>query len=208
MNFIQRAKGQPSRLGILPGTFNPLTVAHVALGRAALAHVDELLFVLPRVLPHKEYTGATFEARVQMLRCVLGTEAAFSIAASERGLFAEIAEECRAEYGGSVRLSFLCGRDAAERVAAWDYGHAGAFAEMLGGFDLLVAARGGEYRAPPEIEFRVTPLVLAGEFDYVSASEVRERIQRGESWEHLVPEAIHSQVKAIYGEGVSRPGGS
>ena len=143
-----------------------------------------------------------------MLRAVLSGEEAFSLAASERGLFAEIAEECRAEYGESVRLSFLCGKDAAERVAGWDYGRPGAFAEMLGGFDLLVAARGGEYRPPPEIEFGVRPLILTGEFDHVSASEVRERIRSGEPWEHLVPDSVREQVRRIYQQGVSRPGGS
>ena len=198
VEFLQRAAGRPSRLGVFPGTFNPLTVAHVALGRAALAHVDEVLFTLPRVLPHKEYTGASFEERIGMLRSALGGEAGFSIAATKLGLFVEIAEECREAYGQSVQLSFLCGRDAAERIAGWDYGHPGAIVEMLGDFNLLVASRAGDYRPPPEIEFAVTPLVLECGFDDVSATEVRDRIRRGEPWQDLVPVAIHEQVRRIY----------
>jgi nicotinate (nicotinamide) nucleotide adenylyltransferase len=198
VEFIQRAHGTPARLGILPGTFNPPTVAHLALGHAALSHVDEVLFALPRALPHKEFHGATFDQRLAMLRAALAGESRFSIGATDRGLFAEIADECRAVYGDSVRLSFLCGRDAAERIAGWDYGRPEAFAEMLRSFDLLVAQRAGSYDPPSEIAPSIRPLTLDGEFDHISASEIRDRIARGEPWEHLVPQAIHSQVRRIY----------
>src|SRR5213080_4626078 len=104
MEFFRRCPAQPSRLGILPGTFNPVTVAHLALAQAAAGYVDEVLFVLPRMFPHKQYAGA---------------------------IFVDIANECRAAYGAAVRLTFLCGRDAAERIAGWDYGAPSAFGEML-----------------------------------------------------------------------------
>jgi nicotinic acid mononucleotide adenylyltransferase len=32
----------------------------------------------------------------------------------------------------------------------------------------------------------------------VSSTEVRERIARGEPWEHLVPEKIRARVREIY----------
>src|SRR4051812_21795888 len=109
MTFFQRSHRRPRRLGILPGTFNPVTVAHIALARVALSHVDEVVFVLPRAFPHKTYSGASFDGRVEILRDAVAGDEAFSIAAAERGLFAEIALECRAEYGDGVRFSFLCG---------------------------------------------------------------------------------------------------
>jgi nicotinic acid mononucleotide adenylyltransferase len=116
MEFFRRSLAHPSRLGILPGTFNPVTVAHLALAQAAASCVDEVLFVLPRVFPHKEYSGATFGERVELLCLALASFPHFSIAASDRGLFLDIADECRAVYGATVRLTFLCGRDAAERI--------------------------------------------------------------------------------------------
>src|SRR6266568_5081761 len=121
MEFFHRSADAPSHLGILPGTFNPITIAHLAMARAVADQVDEVLWVLPHALPHKEYTGATFVQRIEMLRAAVAGEPRYSIAASRGGLFAEIAEECRAAYGRQVRLSFLCGRDAAERIAGWDY---------------------------------------------------------------------------------------
>jgi nicotinate-nucleotide adenylyltransferase len=198
MEFLRRVARRPSRLGILPGTFNPITVAHLAVAHAALSSVDEVLFTLPRVFPHKQYSGASFSERLQLLHEALDEKEPFSIASVDSGLFADIATECRAAYGKGVRLTFLCGRDAAERIACWDYGRPGAFAEMLRQFDVLVAARGGEYSPPVELRSAMRRLELAGEFDHVSATEVRERIARGEPWEHLVPAAVRQKVREIY----------
>jgi len=198
MEFFHRSPGAPSHLGILPGTFNPVTLAHLALASAAAGQVDEVVWVLPRSLPHKEYTGATFAQRVDMLSTALCGQPRCSIAASAGGLFVEIAEECRAAYGEHVRLTFLCGRDAAERIVNWDYGRPGEFARMLRQFDLLVAARGGEYEPPAGLQAAIRRLPLAAGFEYVSASDVRCRIAHGEPWEHLVPPAIHDRVSKIY----------
>src|SRR5580658_3860180 len=60
------------RVGVIAGAFNPVTRAHVALAEAARAHVDEIVFAVPRVLPHKEYEGASLAQRVEMLRRACG----------------------------------------------------------------------------------------------------------------------------------------
>jgi nicotinate-nucleotide adenylyltransferase len=200
MEFFRRAPGPPARLGVFPGTFNPVTLAHLAIAEAALDSVDEVLFVLPRQFPHKPYSGASFAERVEMLCASLAHAPAFSLASSAGGLFAEIAVECRQAYGEDVRLSFLCGRDAAERVANWDYGQPGALAAALRGFDMLVAARGGDYEPAPHLRQSVRRLELAAEFEAVSATEIRRRIARGEPWEHLAPSAVTDIVRRIYRE--------
>ena len=69
---------------------------------------------------------------------------------------------------------------------------------MLKQFDLLVAARSGDYCPPQGIMNSFTRLELNGAFDYVSASEVRARIANGEAWEHLVPAAVRRRVSEIY----------
>jgi nicotinate-nucleotide adenylyltransferase len=197
MELFQRADREPARLGILPGSFNPVTVAHIALARAALQHVNEVVFVLPRVFPHKTYSGASFAERVEMLRDAVSDEPAFSIAAADGGLFIEIARECRDVYGNGTRLAFLCGRDAAERIVGWDYGRPDAVPEMLREFDLLVAGRDGAYDAPAEFAHAMRILDVDGAAG-VSASDVRERAARGEPWEHLVPTAIIARARRIY----------
>jgi len=197
MEFFHRSAKQPERLGVLPGTFNPITVAHLALAHAALRHVDEVVFVLPRVFPHKPYSGASFAERVEMLRIATAENAAFSIAAADGGLFVDIARQCRAAYRDAVRLSFLCGRDAAERIVGWDYGRPSAFAEMIREFDLLVASRDGAYAAPDEFASAIRSLDLEGA-EGVSSTEVRDRIARGEPWEHLVPAGVVERARRVY----------
>lgn len=203
MDFVRRAAGSPRRLGILAGTFNPVTIAHLGLAEAGRCVCDEVVFVVPRIFPHKQYSGASLEERIALLNAALIGFPEYSLAVADRGLFVEIAEECRAAYGAGVRLSFLCGRDAAERIAGWEYGDPGAFAAMLREFDLLVARRNGEYLPPADISARIERLPVPDSFDPVSATDVRQRIARGHAWEHLVPPVIRQRVVKIYSP--SRP---
>ena len=197
MRLHRTSAKNPRKLGILPGSFNPLTIAHIELAQAAQSHVDEVLLVVPSVFPHKDYSGATLEERIAMIESA-GLNMPHSIATTEQGLFLDIARECREYYGPELRLYFLCGRDAAERILTWDYGRPGVAEEMLQHFELLVAPRGGLFEPPAHLGHRIHPLEIRGEFDAVSSSEVRERIARGDRWEHLVPESIVERVKKIY----------
>ena len=197
VEYYRRLPSKPRKLGILAGSFNPPTIAHLELANAAGLQVDEVLCVVPRVLPHKEYFGATVEQRAEML-LLSGLAVPHSIASSGKGLFIDIARECRTHYDADTRLYVICGRDAAERILTWDYGRPGVVEEMLHEFELLVAPRGGGFQAPVEFQRRIHSLDLRGEHDAVSSSEVRQRIARGEPWEHLVPPAIVERVREIY----------
>ena len=45
----------PGPVAILPGSFHPPTVAHLALAEAALARAAAIVFTLPRAFPPKSY---------------------------------------------------------------------------------------------------------------------------------------------------------
>lgn len=198
MDFLSRYRGEPKRLGILPGSFNPPTRAHLALAEAALAEVDEVVLVLPGAFPHKNFDGASFAQRAAMLRALPDCCPRLSAATSEGGLFVDIAQECRAAYGLGIQMSFVCGRDAAERIVNWDYGKPNAINQMLEIFQLLVAGRDGSYEPPAPLRRHIRSLPLAATFDGISASDVRRRIREGMDWQHLVPEAIVPIVRQIY----------
>ncbi len=89
MEFYRRSPARPRKLGILAGSFNPPTIAHFELADAAGFKVDEVLCVVPRALPHKEYFGATAEQRVEML-LHSGLTVPHSIATSDAGLFIDM----------------------------------------------------------------------------------------------------------------------
>lgn len=198
MEFVRRAAGTPSKLGVLPGAFHPPTRAHLGLARAALSMVDEVVFVLPRAFPHKQYEGVGLAERLRLVEAATADEPRFSVAVSEGGLFIEIARECRQAYGPEPELWFLCGRDAAERFLHWDYGRPDAVEVMLREFGLLVADRGGRFEPPPVLASRIRRLPLPADYSEISATEVRNRVRAGRPWEHLVPESIAEQVRRIY----------
>jgi nicotinate-nucleotide adenylyltransferase len=178
-------------IGVLAGAFNPVTRAHLALADAATRVVDEVICVVPRIYPHKHFHGAALEDRIEMLKL-----AGCRVETTERGLFIDIARELRR---ADEDISFICGRDAAERIIEWDYGAPDAIEKMLEEFSLLVAEREGRYEPPEHLRSRVRHLHLDGDFGDVSSSEVRRRIAAGEAWEHLVPAAIVERVRRIYG---------
>jgi nicotinate-nucleotide adenylyltransferase len=182
------------KIGVLAGAFNPVTRAHLALAEAAAPLVDEIVCVVPRIYPHKEFHGAGLEDRLKMLAQVGGP---YTVLVSEGGLFIEITRELRADRPQS-EIYFICGRDAAERVVNWNYGEPGAVERMFEEFRLLVASRDGRYSSPEHLKHRVEQLALPRSYDEISSTEFRRRIEAGEPWEHLVPDTIVDLVKKVY----------
>lgn len=186
-------------LGILPGSFHPVTRAHLALGKAALSEVELVVFTMPRRFPHKRYEAVGLDDRLRLVAAAIRDEPRFAAAVSEGGLFIEMAREARALFPEAGVPWLICGRDAAERITAWDYGTAEGIREQLAEYGLLTAARQGEYEAPGELRDRIRPIGMPAGWDTVSATEVRNRIAGGGDWRELVPAAIHEDVERLYG---------
>ncbi len=180
------------RIGVLAGAFNPVTRAHLALADAAAKILDEVVFVVPRAHPHKEFHGAALEDRIEMLK-LAGSR--HRVETAPGGLFIEIARALRQP---DAEIFFICGKDAAERVVDWDYGEAGAIEKILEEFSLLVAERGALYEPPAHLRHRVHHLKLDDNFSDVSSTEVRRRIASAEPWEYLVPPGITARIREIY----------
>lgn len=197
VRFFRGTPLRSGRVGVFPGAFNPLTRAHLALARAAREQhsLDQVVFLVPRVLPHKAFEGASFDERVTMLQGALADDPAFAIASSEGGLVIEIARAFRAVCGGDVEIFVLCGRDAAERFVRWDYGELPSFSEQLREFQMLVASREGDYSVPLEYAGRIHCLEMPVGYDDDSSSAVRELIRDGGGWERLVPEGVARWIR-------------
>ncbi len=203
MEFLRRAQGNPSQIGILSAAFDPPTRAHLALVRSGLKELDEVVLLLPRRFPHKEYGPVGLDDRAALLLRATEGMQRVSVAIAEGGLFIEIARECRATYRSATDLWFLCGRDAAERIVNWDYGEPGAFERQLEEYGLRVADRMGHYAPPSHLAPRILPLKLDGDYDEVSATAVRDAVRAVRAvrpWRHLVPPSIHDEVQRLYSQ--------
>jgi len=198
LEFIYRSVRNPGRVALIPGAWNPPTIAHVDMAGAALREVDEVVWVLPRTLPHKQFQGAAFEERREMLQALVREQAGFSAAISDGGLYAEIAAEAREYFGDTTEILFVLGKDAAERIASWDYGTPGVFDDLVRRHRLLVAARNGEYQCDERHRGRISRLAMDAAWDDVSSSEVRRRIAEGENWRDLVHRAIAGIIEGLY----------
>lgn len=200
LEFLHRAAQNSARVALFPGTWNPPTIAHVDIARMARHHADEVIWILPRVFPHKAFEGAGFAARRMMLETLVRQYAGFSAAISVGGLYHEMAAEARDYFSPETEIALVLGRDAAERIAAWDYGAPGVFDDFVLRHKLLVAARGGEYAPAGRHRERISKLPMEASWDEVSSSEVRRRIANGEDWRALVPPAIAGIVQDTYRE--------
>jgi nicotinate-nucleotide adenylyltransferase len=185
-------------VALFPGTWNPPTIAHLDIARTTLSVADHVIWVLPRTFPHKGLEGAGFDARCRMLETLARDSDGYSVAVSDGGLYAEIAEEARDYFGPKQEIVLVLGRDAAERIANWDYGVPGVFDDFVRRHKLFVAARSGEYAPAARHGDRVSTLPMASSWDEVSSSEVRRRIVAGEDWRELVPPAIVEMVRGLY----------
>ncbi len=196
MEFRRRQIKAPGRrVALIPGSYNPPTHAHRALLEAALAQVHEAVAVMPRTFPHKSYEGVTLERRLRMLE-QMSTQP-YSIAIAEGGLFLDMCHEFQAASDGS-EIFIVCGRDAAERMLNWRYDDHSALDRMFTSFQLLVAARQGEFQMPEPFHGRIHTLEMDGAHDAVSSTEVRERIRAGLEWRHLVPEGVADLAEEFY----------
>ena len=187
-----------ARVALFPGTWNPPTIAHVDIARMARIQADEVVWLLPRVFPHKSFEGAGFDARRAMLETLARQHAGFSAAVSAGGLYAEMADEARDYFGPETEISLVLGRDAAERIAAWDYGAPGVFDDFVRRHRLLVAARSRRVRtrrASRGTDFGVADGVFVGS-RIVFRSTAADA--SGEDWRDLVPPAIAEMVRDAF----------
>ena len=190
------------RVGLLPAAFNPPTMAHLALARAAQEafSLGQVVLVLPGSLPHKQVLRPAVEERLQWLAELVRDHPDRAVATCPTGLIIDVVRAFRRELGTLCDVSVIAGRDAAERYAAWDYGQREPFREQIRHYKLLVASRGGDYDVEPEFAERILPFRIAERHAATSSSKVREAIRSGLPWHHMVPREIREAVGRAYKE--------
>lgn len=205
VSLVKRATAtSPARLGVLGGAYNPITLAHLAVAGAAMAHfdIDEVLFLLPQVPPHKTIFGASLEQRLEMMRLAVEDAPYAAAGLSSHGLFVDMYEGLLAIYPQRPEVFFLTGRDAAERILAWHYDDAEeALKRMFDSFQFIVCSRQGPFTMPDDpllapYRSRIHSCPLPPHADAISATEVRQRCERGLPINDLVPAPVAAYIAA------------
>jgi nicotinate-nucleotide adenylyltransferase len=174
------------RLGILGGSFDPVHNGHLAVARACLegASLDEIWFVPAAIQPLK-HAGphASDEHRVEMLRLAVGDEPRLRVCTLEidRGGLSYSVDTLRQlrEELPDDDLFFIIGADVIADVPNWKEP-----AEVFGLATPLVVTRAGEPRPNLTVitNLGAQPPILIDMPPYdVSSSEIRDRLNRGES---------------------------
>jgi len=192
-----------TRLGVLGGAYNPITLAHLAIANASMQAfaLHEILLLLPQVPPHKTIFGASLEQRLAMMQLAVADHPAASVGLSTHGLFIDIYQALSEVYPQQPEVFFLTGRDAAERILTWHYEDTEmALQQMFRSFQLIVCDRDGAFRLPddPRLEpyrDRIHRCLLPASYQHVSSTEVRQRCQQGLDIEPLVPPAVARYIQ-------------
>lgn len=194
----------PGCLGVLGGSYNPITRAHLALAETVVRTfgLHEVLFLLPAVPPHKAIFGASLEQRLEMMQLAVMDRPYAAVGLSTHGLFLDMYQGLLGVYPLHTEVFFLTGRDAAERILTWKYDDAeAALRQMFTAFQLIVCDRDGPFHLPDEALFapyrqRIHGCTLPPGFNHVSATEVRQRCQQGQSLDDLVPTGVARYISA------------
>jgi nicotinic acid mononucleotide adenylyltransferase len=195
-------------MSLLPGSFDPLTIAHAAMAEAALAHAHLVaLLYSVRTLPKGE--GAP-EALLEEMERLAWLErfregrGRIAIAACSHGLLAEQVQAAAARFPRAA-LSVVIGSDKLLQLLdpVWYEDRNAVLGPMFDRSTVRLAVRAGDedavtaaLDAPENARWRglVERLDVPPSIAAVSSSDVRERLRRGEDVGPLVPEEVRGLV--------------
>ena len=207
-------------IGIFGGTFDPIHIGHLRTAvelRKVLA-LSEMRLVPSATPPHRTQPESSAEHRLAMLQIALGSESS----APEPGLIADDRElqregpsytwdtlkELRAEAGPNTPLCLCIGMDSLIDLNQWH-----RWQELTDMAHIVVAARPGwhlpksgevldfvrAHRATDIEQVQSTPkgkiLIMEMTLLPVSATGIRQALQRGESIRYLVPEKVIDYIR-------------
>lgn len=198
-------------IGVLGGTFDPIHVGHLALAEEVRTRLElaEVLFV-PAGQPYLKVNTLLSDARhrLQMVRLAIA-EPYFRLSTMEieragPTYTVDTIAELKSQLGNGDELYFILGWDNLEELPKWHEPR-----RLISMCRLVAVPRVG-CRVPDlgSLEAKIPGLLKRvivldkPEID-ISASVIRDRVARGLSIKHLVPEAVAKYIKeqGLYNTG-------
>ncbi len=204
-------------IGVFGGTFDPIHFGHLRSAEEARERLllDCVLFVPCGDPPHKERRLLPGVDRLAMVRLACTGNPAFRVSSIEmrrpgRSYTVDTLRSLQARFGAATKLTLLIGLDAFREIGTWkEYRELFALADFAvwsrpaaAGRTLRsllpVAARSDFCYGPSHETLRhrtgnqIRYLTVTA-FD-LSASDIRLRLQRGQSIRYLVPHAVERYI--------------
>ena len=191
-------------IGVMGGTFDPIHIGHLAIAEEAKTRVNlaEVRFV-PAGLPwlKTDRPISAVEHRVEMVRLAIADKPYFKLSTVEierdgPSYTVDTIADLQGQIGAGDELFLILGWDSLAELPEWHEP-----SRLITMCRLVVAPRPG-YSCPklkvldksiPGISQRVM-LMDKPNLD-ISASVIRERVARGLSIRHLVPEPVNRYIK-------------
>ncbi len=111
-------------VGVLSGSFNPPTFAHMELARRVKEsfRLNRVYFTISRVTIDKERVeGLVLEDRLHLLSELTDPLEWASVAVVNKGLYFEQAQAFRSQVGGKAKMQFIVGMDKVLQIFAPRY---------------------------------------------------------------------------------------
>jgi nicotinic acid mononucleotide adenylyltransferase len=196
---------QGGRVGILPGSFNPPTSAHLALALAAHERfkLDTIVFSLSSVIVDKEVVeGLCHEDRLLLLGLISQQHEWLAAAVTNRGLYYQQVPGFRELFGKKTSIYFIVGMDKVVQIFDSKYyeDRDAALTKLFVDAQLIAANRGEWHGDDLEAllardenqayEGRLYPLALPPSLKDLSSTAVREAVRKGVPYEQAVPDLV------------------
>ncbi len=192
------------RIGLLGGSFDPIHKAHVALALAAFEQLKlDQVQLLPAAQPWQRNTlGASTEDRLAMAELAAQDHPALHVNPVEilRGGPTYTIDTVR-DLPAGTQYYWILGSDQLHNFCSWN-----DWQEILEYVELAVAQRpGSTLETPRALQAELNRLQRRlHQIDFlpmsISATEIRERVQRGDNISTLVPEEVAQYIdkKRLY----------
>jgi nicotinate-nucleotide adenylyltransferase len=200
------APGSPDRVGLVSGSFDPMTLAHAALADALGGATDLVLFLYsPQNLPKEAGPGGLPGAallsprdRVASLLAYCRSRPGRGVALCSHGLYADQAEATGGAFPGA-EIVLGVGSDKVVQLTdpAWYQDRDVALNRLFSLSRVAYAVRQGEDERLPKalVELdrwkdRIEALPFPPELAGLSSRAVRDEVARGSEVGHLVPREV------------------
>lgn len=197
------------RVGIVGGTFDPIHHGHLSAARAAqdALALDSVRFIPSARPPHRpDSPGASGYHRLEMVRLAVADTPGWEVSDVELtregpSYTYDTLTTIGREGLSPLQIFFITGADAFAEIATW-YRYPDVFDLSY----FVVVARPGTALASlhahqPDDVSRNNVIFLETKTPDISATDIRNRVARGESIDHLVPPAVSAYIQRnlLYG---------